>query len=227
MHIPDGLVTSAPVLVGASTASVGGMAYALRTARKSLDDRQVPVVGLAAAFIFAAQMVNFPIAVGTTGHLIGGVLAAVLLGPWMACLVLGVVLTVQAIGFADGGITVLGANVALMSLVCGVGGYGIFRGLRAVLPRSRRGFLAATAMAAWASVVLASAVCSVFITVGGPFGADALGTVLPIMTGVHALIGVGEAVLTTLVVGAVLTARPDLVAGAALVDRLEPARSPA
>jgi cobalt/nickel transport system permease protein len=214
MHIPDGLITSVPVIGATTAVSAAAVGWSLRVARHRLDDRQVPLVGLTAAFVFAAQMLNFPVAAGTSGHLIGGVLAAVLLGPWMACLVLAVVLLVQAIGFADGGITVLGANVALMSLVTGVGGYGLFRVLSALLPRTRAGFMTATAVTAWTSVVVASAVASTFIAFGGPFGAAAFPTVLATMTGIHALIGVGEAVITTLVVGAVLTARPDLVATA-------------
>ena len=209
MHIPDGFL-DASTAVATSAVSAGAVAYSLRTASSRLDERQVPLVGLTAAFVFAVQMINFPVGLGTSGHLVGGALAAILLGPWMACLVLAVVLLVQAIGFADGGITALGANVLLMGVVAGVGGYWLFRGVSRVLPRTRGGFLTATAFTAWASVVLASAVCSVLISVGGPFGPE----VLPVMLGLHALIGVGEAAITTAVVGAVLAARPDLVATA-------------
>lgn len=214
MHIPDGFITSAPTIVATSAASAGTVGYALRVARDRLDDRQVPLVGVTAAFVFAAQMVNFPVIPGVSGHLVGGLLAAVLLGPWMGALVLAVVLLVQAVGFADGGITVLGANVALMSIVAALGGYALLRALLRVLPRSRGAFLGAVAVAAWASVVVASAVCTVFITFGGVAGAEAFGRVLPVMLGLHALIGIGEAAITVVVVGAVLRARPDLIGGA-------------
>ena len=206
MHIPDGFI-NAPTAAVAGVVSAGGVAYALRVARERLSERQVPMIGLTAAFVFAVQMINFPIGLGTSGHLIGGALAAILLGPWMATLVLAVVLIVQALGFADGGITALGANVSLMGLVAGIGGYLLFRGLMAVLPRTRRGFLTATAVTSWATVVLASGLAAVYLVLNGFPPAT-----VPVMLGLHALIGIGEAAITTAVVGAVLASRPDLVA---------------
>jgi cobalt/nickel transport system permease protein len=217
MHIPDGFL-SAPAAIGTGVVAVGAVAYALRDGRATLADRQVPLVGVTAAFVFAVQMLNFPIALGTSGHLIGGALAAILLGPWTACLVLAVVLGVQAIGMADGGVTALGANVVLMGLIAGTGGHYLFRALASRLPRGRNGFLIATAVTSWATVVVASLVCSLLITWGGPFGAGALGQLLPVMAGLHALIGIGEAVITTAAVGAVIATRPDLVANADLLD---------
>jgi cobalt/nickel transport system permease protein len=211
VHIPDGFV-SGSTAVATGAISAGGVAYALRAARDALEDRQVPLVGVTAAFVFAVQMINFPVFFGTSGHLVGGALAAVLLGPWMACLVLAVVLLVQAIGFADGGITALGANVLLMGLVAGVGGHYAFRATARLLPRTRAGFLAATGITAWLSVVVASVVCSVLITFGGRFGGGELGTVLATMVGLHALIGIGEALITVAAVSAVTATRPDLVA---------------
>lgn len=216
MHIPDGFLTDTTA-VTTGVISAGTVGAAMRTGAQRLRERQVPLVGLTAAFIFAMQMINFPVGLGTSGHLIGGTLAAILLGPWMGCLVLAVVLLVQALGFADGGITALGANILLMGLIAGVGGYWLFRGLVAVLPRTRSGFLAATAITAWASVVIASAVATVLITYGGVFGAARAGAVFAAMVGLHALIGIGEAVITTAAVGAMLAARPDLMATA---DRL-------
>ena len=216
MHIPDGFL-NLPAAAATSAAAVGGIGYSLRTARERLSDRQIPLVGVTAAFIFAVQMINFPVLPGVSGHLLGGALAAILLGPWLGALVLATVLLVQAIGFADGGITALGANIMLMSMVGSVVGYYLFRALTRVLPRGPRGFAVATAVTAWATVVLASAVASLLITVGGFAGGDQLGTVLPVMLGVHALIGVGEAFITTAVVMAVARTRPDLVATA---DRL-------
>lgn len=218
MHIPDGFL-NLPTAAATSVASAGGIAYALRVAKERLQDRQIPLVGVTAAFVFAVQMINFPVLPGVSGHLLGGALAAILLGPWLGALVLATVLIVQAIGFADGGITALGANVSLMSLVAGVGGHYLFRALTAVLPRGRRSFIAATAITAWASVVAASAVATVYITLGGFAGGEQVRIVLPVMLGVHALIGIGEAFITTAVVAAVLRTRPDLVANA---DRLEP-----
>lgn len=216
VHIPDGFV-SAPTALATGAVSAGAVAYALKAGRQQLEDRQVPLVGVTAAFVFAAQMLNFPVGLGTSGHLIGGALAAILLGPWMACLVLAVVLLVQAIGFADGGITALGANIALMAMVAGIGGASLFRVLVAALPRSRGGFLTAAAITSWLTVVVASVVCTLFITYGGVFGGDQSGTVLVTMVGLHALIGIGEALITVAAVAAVLAARPDLMANGDLL----------
>ena len=219
MHIPDGFL-NLPAAAATSAAAVGGIGYSLRIARERLSDRQIPLVGVTAAFVFAAQMVNFPVFPGVSGHLLGGALAAILLGPWLGALVLVTVLLVQAIGFADGGITALGANITLLSLVGSMGGYYLFRTATAVLPRGPRSFAAATAFTAWVTVVLSSAVASVLITAGGFAGGEQLGTVLPVMLGVHALIGLGEAFITTAVVMAVVRTRPDLVVTA---DRLSAA----
>lgn len=215
MHIPDGFINGATA-VSTGAVSAGAVAASLRQGRRHLADRQVPLVGLAAAFIFAAQMVNFPIAFGTSGHLLGGALAAILVGPWMGCVVLAVVLLVQAIGFGDGGVTALGANIALMGIVAGIGGHYLFRGLLRLLPRTRGGYLTAAGVTAWTTVVAASLVATLFITVGGPF-AGQFGQVLVAMLGFHTLIGVGEAAITVAVAGAVLTARPDLLANADLL----------
>ena len=211
MHIPDGFL-NLPTAAVTGAAAVGGIGYSLRAARERLRDRQIPLVGVTAAFVFAAQMINFPVLPGVSGHLIGGALAGILLGPWLGALVLATVLLVQAIGFADGGITAFGANIMLMSLIGAVGGYYLFRALTAVLPRGRRAFVAATAVTAWVTVVVASAAAALFITYGGFAGAEQAGVVLPVMLGVHALIGVGEAFITTAVVVAVLRTRPDIAA---------------
>jgi len=211
MHIPDGFI-NAPTALTTGAVSAGGVAYALRSARATLDDRRIPLVGVTSAFVFAVQMLNFPVGLGTSGHLIGGALAAILLGPWMAVLVLSVVLLVQGLFFADGGMTAIGANISLMGIVAGFGGYYLFRSLASVLPRGRGGYLAATAVTAWASVVLASVLCSFYLLANGfP------GQVLPVMVGLHALIGLGEAAITTAVVAAVVATRPDLVATADLL----------
>jgi cobalt/nickel transport system permease protein len=205
LHIPDGFLSPATA-VATGAVSVAAVSYSLRAAREQLDDRQIPLVGVTAAFVFAVQMINFPIGLGTSGHLLGGALAAILLGPWVSCLVLAVVLLVQGLAFADGGITALGANVLLMGVVAGTGGHHLFRSLARVLP-----FQVAAGLTAWLSVVVASTVCTLLITVGGVFGAGELGPILVSMVGLHALIGIGEAVITAAAVSAVAAARPDLL----------------
>src|SRR6187200_1780180 len=142
MHIPDGFIDG-PVSLLAGAVAIAGIALCLRSTSRTLDERQVPVVGLVAAFVFAAQMLNFPVASGTSGHLMGGVLAAVLVGPRLGVLAVTVVLVVQTLLFADGGISALGLNVVNMALVPAVVGYAIFWTARRVLPRSRRGVLIA------------------------------------------------------------------------------------
>jgi cobalt/nickel transport system permease protein len=212
MHVPDGFLDPATSVATAALAA-GTVALALRKARAELDDRTAPLAGLTAAFVFAGQMINFPVAAGTSGHLIGAVLTAVLVGPWTAVLCMTAVLLVQAVLFADGGLTALGTNVTLMGLLAVVVGYGVFRGLAAVLPRSRAGVLTATGVAAFLSVPTAALAFVGLFAVGGTVDLP-LGTVVAAMTGVHLLIGLGEAAITVAVVGAVLAVRPDLVHGA-------------
>lgn len=211
MHIPDGFVNGSTAL---ATGAVGAAAvgYSLKVARDRLDDRRIPMLGATAAFVFAAQMINFPVGLGTSGHLLGGALAAVLLGPWLGGLVVAVVLMVQAIGFADGGVTALGANITWAYLAA-LGGWVLHRGLTAALPRTRPAVATAAGISAFVTVVVASAYVAALISWGGPFGAE----VWPVMIGLHTLIGIGEAVITAAVVAAVLASRPDLCAAA---DRL-------
>jgi cobalt/nickel transport system permease protein len=212
VHIPDGFI-NLPTSAGFGAASATGIWYSLRQAARHLDDRRIPLAGLVAAFVFAAQMVNFPVAAGTSGHLLGGVLAAVLVGPWLGALVLTVVLVVQGVFFADGGLSALGLNIFNMAIVGALGGYLIYRGLIALLPKTRTGTLASAGIAAGISVVLASLAFVLEYAIGGEGGAS-IGTVAAAMVGVHALIGVGEGLITALIVGAVLGTRPDLVAAA-------------
>jgi cobalt/nickel transport system permease protein len=208
VHIPDGFLSPEVAAVTAVVAG-GAVAVGLRKAEASLDERRAPLLGVTAAFIFAAQMLNFPVAGGTSGHVLGAALATVLLGPWLACLVLAVVLVVQAFLFADGGVSALGANVLNMG-VLGALGAGVLLGIaRRVLPPTRRAFLASTGVVAWLTVVAGAVACSLELAISGTVP---LGTVLPAMLGVHVLIGVGEAVVTMAAVSAVLAARPDLVA---------------
>ena len=216
MHIPDGFI-NLPTSAAFGAASAGGVWYSIRQAARFLDDRRVPLAGLVAAFVFAAQMVNFPVVSGTSGHLLGGVLAAVLVGPWLGALVITVVLVVQGVFFADGGLTALGLNVFNMAIVGALGGYLLYRGLLALLPKTRAATAAAAGVAGGLSVVLASLAFVLEYAIGGEGGAG-VGTVAAAMGGVHALIGIGEGLVTAMVVGAVLGTRPDLVASAPKVE---------
>ena len=212
MHAPDGFLEP-PVAVVTAVISVVFLAVALRRASSELDDRQVPLAGISAAFIFAAQMFNFPVAAGTTGHLLGGALAAILLGPWVGCLVVAVVIVVQALLFADGGVTALGYNVVNMAIVPAFAGWALYLLFRKLMPRSSTGVVGAAGLACGTSVVLAATAFSLEWL----FGASApvpFDTVFAAMVGTHALIGIGEGVLSALVIAAVLASRPDLVTGA-------------
>jgi cobalt/nickel transport system permease protein len=216
LHAPDGFL-DAGTAVATGAVSAGTLGVALRQARHQLEEKAVPLAGIAAAFIFAAQMFNFPVAAGTTGHLLGGALAAILLGPSVGAIVVAIVVVVQALAFADGGLTALGYNVLNMAIIPAYGGYAIFRLFRRLLPPGRGGVVAATGLAAWLSVVLAAMAFSIEWL----FGATApvpFDTVFAAMTGVHLFIGIGEGVLSALVVGAVMATRPDLVYGASDLD---------
>jgi cobalt/nickel transport system permease protein len=213
VHIPDGFINASTSL-GAGAVAAGGLGVSLRRTAQTLQDRQAPLAGLVAAYIFAVQMLNFPVAAGTSGHLLGGVLAAVLVGPWAGAICVAVVLLVQGLLFADGGLTALGLNITNMALVAGVGGYAVFLLLRRVLPATKAAVAGAAGVAAGISVVMASVAFVVEYAVGGTGGAS-VGTVVAAMVGVHTLIGVGEGIITALTVGVVLGVRPDLVHGAA------------
>jgi cobalt/nickel transport system permease protein len=211
MHIPDGFIDPATSLAAGALA-VAGLGVAVKKSGDVLEDREVPLAGLVAAFVFAAQMLNFPVAAGTSGHLIGATLTAVLVGPWVGALCIAVVLMVQAL-FADGGITALGLNVLNMAMVGGWLGYALFAGLRSLGPGDPkpRGWNAASAgVAAGASVVLAALAFTAEYAVGGS-GVVSLGALTAAMAGVHVLIGAGEGVITGAAVAMVLAVRPDLV----------------
>ncbi|MFI1657837.1 energy-coupling factor ABC transporter permease [Streptomyces sp. NPDC020472] len=212
MHVPDGFI-NAPVSAAAGVVAAGAVAVGLRGARRELDERTAPLAGLVAAFIFAVQMLNFPVAAGTSGHLLGGALAAILVGPWTGVLCIAVVLLMQGILFADGGLTALGVNITVMGVVTVVVAYALFRGLVLVLPRSRRSVTVASFAAALVSVPAAAAAFTLIYAIGGTTDVP-VPKVLTAMVGVHVLIGVGEAVITMLTVGAVVAVRPDLVYGA-------------
>jgi cobalt/nickel transport system permease protein len=227
MHVPDGFL-DAPTSIATGVVAIGGLALALRGARRELDDRTAPMAGLVATFVFAGQMMNFPVGAGTSGHLLGGALAAVLAGPWTAVLCISTVLMVQGLFMADGGITAIGTNITLMGLI-GVGvGWLVFRGIRALLPDKLGVVAPAAAVAALVSVPVAALAFSLLFAVGGtaPVAAD---KVIVAMVSWHLVIGIGEAVITALVVASVVGVRPDLVYGArsALRARTLEIREPA
>jgi cobalt/nickel transport system permease protein len=224
MHAPDGFL-NAGTAVATGAVSAGALGASLRQMRTTLKDKQVPLAGLAAAFVFAAQMFNFPVAAGTTGHLLGGALVAVLLGPFPGAVVVAVVVIVQAFAFADGGLTALGYNVLNMAVVTAFGGYGVFRLLRRMLPANATGVVVSTGIAAGLSVPLSA----MAFAIEWLFGATApvpFDTVFGAMVGVHLVIGIGEGLISALAVGAVLAARPDLVYGAGDLHRDQIAERP-
>ncbi|MGW2109870.1 energy-coupling factor ABC transporter permease [Streptomyces sp. NPDC001948] len=212
MHVPDGFI-NAPVSAAAGVVAAGAVAVSLRGARRELDERTAPLAGLVAAFIFAVQMLNFPVAAGTSGHLLGGALAAILVGPYTGVLCVTVVLLMQGILFADGGLTALGVNVLDMGVVTTVVAYALFQALLGVLPRTRRSVTVASFVAALVSVPAAAGAFTLIYWIGGTTDIP-IGKVFTAMVGVHVLIGIGEAVITALTVGAVIAVRPDLVHGA-------------
>ena len=212
MHIPDGFIDGT-TSAGAAVVAAGGLGASLRRAGEVLDERRVPLAGLLAAFVFAVQMLNFPVVSGTSGHLLGGALAAVLVGPAVGAVCVSVVLAVQALLFADGGLSALGLNVLNMALVTAFGGYAVFVLARRLLPRTSSSVVVASGAAAAISVVVSALAFTVEYAVGGT-GTASVSTVVGAMVGVHVLICVGEGVITGLVVGAVLATRPDLVWGA-------------
>lgn len=212
MHVPDGFI-DIPVSIGAAAVAAGAVAVSLRGARRELDERTAPLAGLVAAFVFAVQMLNFPVAAGTSGHLLGAVLAAVLVGPYTACLCITVVLLVQAIFFADGGLTALGINIVDMAVVGLAVGWLAFIGLRKVLPKTRTSIVVASGLAAFISVPAAALAFTGFYALGGTASVP-VSTVLAAMVSVHVLIGIGEALITAATVASVLAVRPDLVYGA-------------
>ncbi|GGK95195.1 hypothetical protein Sme01_58070 [Sphaerisporangium melleum] len=212
MHVPDGFFNAA-VSLGAGAFAAAGLAVCLRGARRELDDRTAPMAGLVAAFIFAVQMLNFPVAAGTSGHLLGGTLAAVLVGPYTAVLCVAVVLLVQGFFFADGGLTALGINITIMAIVTAVVGWAVFRLITRAVPRSRAVIPVAAFVGAAVSVPVAALVFTLLFWIGGTAPIDVTSVALA-MGGVHVLIGLGEGLITALTISSVLAVRPDLVYGA-------------
>jgi cobalt/nickel transport system permease protein len=211
MHIPDGFIdpkTSAAF----AAASIAGVGYALRGAKRQLNEKSAPLAGLTAVYVFAVQMLNFPVAAGTSGHLLGGALAAVLVGPFAASLAITVVLLIQGFLFADGGLSALGLNIFNMSIIGVWVGYGVFLLVRKVLPKKKSSIAIASAVAGFISVPMA-ALGFVFQYAIGATATYSTETVLAAMVGTHFLIGIGEAVITFLTISAVIASRSDLVFG--------------
>lgn len=214
MHIPDGFL-SPPVWGASAGISAVYLAGIIRHLKRVMKERLVPVMGVLGAFIFAAQMLNFPVAAGTSGHLLGGLLAAIVAGPFAGSLVLALVLVIQCLIFQDGGLTALGANIFNMSVVGTLGGYGIYYLLKnwVFRPfdnlRSNRIFLPIIwGVSAWFSVVLASAACAIELALSNT---APLKIVLPAMVGIHMIIGIGEGIITVIILLSLKKARPDLV----------------
>lgn len=207
LHIPDGFLSLGVSLVCWVLAAIG-VGLALWRSGKTLGERQVPLMGVLAAFIFAAQMLNFTVAGGTSGHLIGGTLAAILLGPWASILTMTTVVAIQALLFQDGGLLVMGANILNMSIVATLVGYGVYQGVM-MLARGRRwGLFAGGFAAAWGSVVVSAVACAIQLAFSGT---SPLAVALPAMGGVHLLIGVGEGLITVGALSFVATTRRDLL----------------
>lgn len=206
MHIPDGFI-NVGTAVATYAVSAGAIVYSVRQTNRQFDERRVPLMGVMAAFIFAAQMINFKVAAGTSGHLLGGALVAILLGPWAGTLVLTAVLMVQALIFQDGGLLALGANVFNMAVVGVWSAYAMYTLLRRLFP-GPRGTWASGFVSAWASVVLASLCAAIELAISG---ISPLGVVVPAMGLVHTLIGIGEGLITTGVLAFLATTRKDLL----------------
>lgn len=206
MHIPDGFL-DVKTAVTAAIVSAGAISYSIKRTREVLDDRQVPMMGVAAAFIFAAQMVNFPVAGGTSGHLIGGTLAAVTFGPWAAMLIMSAVLIIQSFVFQDGGISALGGNILLMGVIAPLVGYFVYS-LFVGSGESRVRVLGSTFLAGWVSTVTASLVCALLLAVSNTVSIQ---VAIPAMAGWHTLIGIGEGLITALVISYLTKVKPGMV----------------
>lgn len=211
MHIPDGFI-DIPTSAAFGTLALAGTAIALKKAKSEVDDRTAPMAGLTAVFIFAVQMLNFPVAAGTSGHLLGGALAMVLVGPYAASLAITVVLGVQALLFADGGLTALGLNVFNLSVIAVLVSFLVFKLMVKILPKAKSAIPLAAGIAAFVSVPVSASAFTLQYAIGGN-GTAPVETVFIAMLTTHLLIGIGEAVITMLTVSAILASRSDLVFG--------------
>jgi len=206
MHIPDGFLNITTVAT-TYVASAGGVSYAVKQANKKLGERHVPLMGVMAAFIFAAQMLNFPIAGATSGHLLGAALSAILIGPWASVLIMSSVLLAQSLIFQDGGLLALGANILNMAVIGSFSGYYLYH-FGTSLFGNRKGIMIGSFIGGWGSVVLSAIACAIELAVSG---VSPIKVVLPALAGIHAMIGVGEGLITAAAISLVLATRADLL----------------
>ena len=207
MHLPDGYL-STKVWIAGWLLSGTGITASLKQSKKLLEERTVPLMGLLSAFIFAAQMVNFPVGAGTSGHLLGAALAVILLGLAPAIVVMTTVLAVQCFIFQDGGLTAMGANLFNMAVIGPITAWAVYRGLRLIPGNGLTGVMIATGLASWCSVVAASAACATELALSGTIK---FSLVFPAMTIVHMVIGIAEGVITCLILGFIWSVRKDLI----------------
>ncbi len=212
LHIPDGFLSVIiAVIFWVITAAAVGVA--ITKTNKTLGEKQVPLMGIMAAFIFAAQMLNFPVLGGTSGHFLGGALAAIVLGPWAGILVMTAVIALQGLLFQDGGLLAMGANIFNMGLLTAMIGYGLYR---SALNQNKTVRLVVAGVAAWLSTVASALTASLQLWLSG---ATQLQIVVPAMLGVHVLIGLGEAIVTVAALAFILQTRPDLLDSQAVADK--------
>ena len=207
LHIPDGFL-SAPVVIVGYAVTAAFILLAVRHTSNNLNEKAVPLMGVLAAFVFAAQMINFPVAGGTSGHLLGGALIAILIGPWAAVIAMSAVVGVQALIFQDGGIAVLGVNIFNMGILTAFIGYAVYTTVARLMPGRPSARIAGAFAAAWLSVMSAAALTSFQLAISDTSPLD---VALPAMLGVHALIGIGEGLITVAAVALVQSSRPDLL----------------
>lgn len=207
LHIPDGFLSTPVALIGWALALFFIIA-AIRQTRAQLGERQIPLLGVLAAFVFAAQSINFPVAAGTSGHLLAGALAAIVLGPWAATLIMTAVIAVQGLLFQDGGLLVMGWNILNMGVFTAFTGYAAYTFVRRLTGEGPRARLAAAFAAAWLSVVVGAIAASFELAVSGT---SPLRVALPAMVGVHALIGLGEGLITAGALSLLQASRPEIL----------------
>jgi len=207
MHIPDGFI-STPVAAAGIVLAAGSVAYAVKATNKKMGEKQVPMMGVLAAFIFAAQMLNFPVAGGTSGHFVGAALAAIILGPWSAVLIMSCVLIVQCLIFQDGGLLALGANILNMGVIAVFVSYFTYKGIFRVMRGSKTGRLVAAGISGWMSVLVSALACAAELAISGTVPWQ---VAVPAMGIVHMFIGVGEGLITVAVVALIMATRADLL----------------
>jgi cobalt/nickel transport system permease protein len=213
MHIPDGFLSTLVSII-LWVVSAGAVAYALRRVGKDLGERQVPLMGVLAATIFAGQMLNFSVTGGTSGHLLGAAIATILLGPWAAVIILTCVVSIQALVFQDGGLLALGANIFNMAVVGVAVSYFVYTSLRKLIGDKSWSIFVSGAAAAWLSIVIASLAAALELALSGTSPAN---IAVPAMGGIHMLIGIGEALITVGALAFLYSARRDLLEGGSAV----------